>query len=99
MNLSTVVTRPNSKGQIVIPKKFRDQLDIDEEVLLSLIIQGNGVFISPLKRSTSTSDSKQIFQEVLKMTAGAWKGDDWDNTEQRRQKIELQAAKERKTAW
>lgn len=99
MNLSTIVTKPNSKGQIVIPKKFREQLDINEEVLLSLIIQGNGVFISPLKRSTFTSDSKQIFQEVLKMTAGAWKGDDWDVTEQKRQQIELQAANERKTAW
>lgn len=99
MNLSTIVTRPNSKGQIVIPKKFREKLDIDEEVLLSLIIQGNGVFISPLKRSTSTSDSKQIFQEVLKMTAGAWKGDDWSDTEQKRQQIELQATKDRKKAW
>ncbi len=98
MNLTTI-TKPNSKGQIVIPKKFREELKINENVFLNLILRGNGVFITPFGRSVTTSDSKKISLEVLKKTAGAWRGDDWQKTERDRRKTELSASKKRKTAW
>ncbi len=98
MNLTTI-TKPNSKGQIVIPKKFRQELDINENVFVNLILKPEGVLISPLNKSTTSSDSKKIFQEILKSTSGAWKNDDWKSTEKRRRKIEIQAAKSRKSEW
>ena|SRR5258708_8973017 len=99
MNLHTV-TKPNSKGQVVIPKKFREELGINEDVLLSLTLRGNGVYITPLDKSLGTSDSKQIALEILRRTQGAWKDDDdWDKTEARRRKIELKAAEERRKLW
>ncbi len=98
MNLTTIA-KPNSKGQIVIPKKFRLELNINETVFVNLILKPNGVLITPLNKSTISSDSKVIFQEILKSTSGAWKNDDWDKTEKRRGKIEIQAAKSRKTEW
>ncbi|MEK7188718.1 MAG: AbrB/MazE/SpoVT family DNA-binding domain-containing protein [Patescibacteria group bacterium] len=98
MNLGTV-TRPNSKGQIVIPKKFRDELGIDKDVLLNITFQGNGFYVTPLEKSLVTSDSRKILLEVLKMTAGAWKGDDWPETEKKRRKVELAVAKKRRSAW
>ena len=47
MNL--VITQPNAKGQIVIPKRFRDELDIDNNVQLVLSLLGAGIFIQPHK--------------------------------------------------
>lgn len=98
MNLTTIA-KPNSKGQIVIPKKFRQELNIDENVFVNLILKTDGVFITPLNRPQTSSDSNKIFQNVLKMTAGAWKGDDWEETEKRRGQIEIKAAKARKQKW
>lgn len=98
MNLTTIA-KPNSKGQIVIPKKFRQELNINETVFVNLILKPNGVLISPLNKSTITGDSEKIFQEILKSTSGAWKNDDWDATEKRRGKIEIQASKSRKSEW
>ncbi len=98
MNLGTI-TKPNAKGQIVIPKKFREELGIDEGVLLSLTIKGNGIYITPLDKSIITSDSKKVYIEILKRTAGTWAGDSWPKTEAKRRKIELKASEDRKKAW
>lgn len=98
MNLSTI-TKPNTKGQIVIPKKFREELSIDETVYLNVTLKGNGVFISPLGKTPSTLDSRKISLEVLKKTAGSWGGDGWEETDKKRREIELLASKRRKKAW
>ena len=96
--MNFVITKPNSKGQVVIPKKFRDELGIDENVLLNLVLSGRGIYITPLERTTFSKDSKNLIIEVLKRTAGSWAGDDWPETEKRRRKIELAASKKRKNA-
>ena len=98
MNLG-IVTKPNAKGQVVIPKKFRDELGIDKEVLLSLTLKGRGIYITPLERTLASKDSRSLFLEVLKKTAGSWTGDNWLKTEKRRKKIELAASGKRKNAW
>jgi len=98
MNLTTV-TKPNSKGQIVIPKRFRQELNLDENVFVNLILKPEGVLITPLNKPTISSDSKIIFQEILKSTSGAWKNDDWKETEKNRRKIEIQAAKLSRSKW
>ncbi len=98
MNLG-IVTKPNTKGQIVIPKKFREELGINEDVLLNLVIKGNGVYITPLDKAITTSDTTKISLEILRRTAGAWGGDDWGKTEIERNKIEIKASEKRKNAW
>lgn len=85
MNLITVA-KPNSKGQIVIPKKFREELKINENTYLNLVLNGKGVLITPLNKWQATSDSNKIFLEILKRTAGTWSGDDWKETEKREEK-------------
>lgn len=97
MNL--VITQPNSKGQIVIPKKFRDELGIDEEMFLSLSLRGNGIYLTPFEKTVPSKNSRALFVEILKKTAGSWAGDSWPETEKRRRKIELAASKRRKNAW
>jgi|SRR3990170_7081939 len=98
MNLG-IITKPNVKGQIVIPKKFRKELGIDESVLLNLTLKGNGVYITPLDRLMATTDSRGVYMEILKRTAGTWAGDDWVKTERKRRVTELKASKARKNAW
>ena len=98
MNLG-VITKPNSKGQVVIPKKFRDELGIDEGVFVSVTLKGNAINIVPIEKSVSSKDSRALFIEVLRKTAGAWAGDDWPETEKKRRKIELAASRKRKNAW
>lgn len=98
MNLG-IITKPNIKGQVVIPKKFRDKLGIDQEVLLSLTLKGQGIYITPLEKSIASKDSRSLLLEVLKKTAGSWIGDNWPQTEIRRKKIELAASRKRKRAW
>ena len=98
MNIG-IVARPNSKGQIVIPKKFRDELGIEEGVLLNLTLRGNGVYISPIEKTVASSPSREMSFEILKKTAGAWGGDTWEETDEKRHEIEIEASKTRKRAW
>lgn len=94
-----IVARPNLKGQIVIPKQFRDKLGIDENVLLTITLKAGGLFVTPMERGVGTPDSRQLSLTILKKTAGTWMADDWDTTERNRRKIELSASKFRKKAW
>ncbi len=98
MNLGTIA-RSNSKGQLVIPKRIRDELGINTDMLLNITLRGDGIFIRPLEKSLETSDSRKISLELLKKTAGAWKGDNWPATQEKRKKIELESAKVRRIAW
>lgn len=36
-----ILAEPNSKSQIVIPKKIRDQLNINENTLLNIMVKDN----------------------------------------------------------
>lgn len=98
MNLG-IITKPNVKGQVVIPKKYREELGIDENMLLQITVQGGGIYLSPLEETLGSTDSRKLFLEVLKKTAGSWRGDDWPKTAAKRRKLELQASQRRKKAW
>ncbi len=98
MNLG-IISQPNTNGQIVIPKKSREELGLDEGTLLQITRQGNGIYIAPLENVSGSADSRELFFEILKKTAGAWSGDDWIKTNTNRKKLELAASKKRKSAW
>lgn len=98
MNLG-IIAKPNSKGQIVIPKKFREKLGINEDVFLNVSLRDNGVYLTPISESLASRDARAVFLEVLRRTAGAWKDDSWPEVEKKRRKIELSASKKRKKAW
>jgi AbrB family looped-hinge helix DNA binding protein len=99
MNFNTI-TRPNSKGQIVIPKRFRDELNIDETVSLSVVLSGGGVFISPLEKTVISKNNRAMILNILKKTAGTWAKDDKMESEKKRRKIELASTtKNRSAKW
>lgn len=95
-----IISEPNKKGQIVIPKKFRDALGITSETPLNLVLRGGGMYVYPITRVMVKTEEEQDLLKVLDRTQGAW-GDDktWDKTEKKRRKIELEASLKRKKAW
>ena len=101
----TTIIYPNAKGQITIPKKLRDSLDINPTTPLAPILDGNSITFIPVASVQAKpapwnkTNQAQVYQN-WKKTQGAWANDDtWDQTTQQRKKIELQASKRRKQAW
>jgi|SRR3989344_5566942 len=98
MNIG-IITQTNEKGQIVIPKKIRDTLGINKNVPLNIVQKDKGIYIHPVEIIQSQEEKNKAFLKILEKTQGGWAGDDWPETEKRRRKIELEAAKRRRKAW
>lgn len=98
MKVGTITT-PNIKGQIVIPKEVRDALKIGVNVPLNLVVRGGGIYLYPVEEVVSKVESESSYLEILKKTQGSWSGDDWEKTERKRKRIELQESKKRKKQW
>lgn len=94
-----IIAKPNQKGQIVIPKEFRDALDINVNVPLNLIMRGKGIYIYPIAEVVSIAETESSYLNILEMTKGAWGKENWKKLRRKRKKIELTASKERKQGW
>ena len=88
--------KTNTKGQIVIPKAFRDSLGINSDVPLQLELIPEAVVIRPLAHS-SHNNARKTYREMLKETQGAWGPGPSQDTSLR--KSELDAADKAKKAW
>lgn len=93
------IVKPNTKGQIVIPKKIREALGIRENVPLNLVVNGEGIYLHPIKEVNQDLETTDSFIQILKKTQGSWARDDWPKTEKRGRRIELEASKRRKKGW
>lgn len=94
-----IITKPNKKGQIVIPKKMREALGIDANVSLNVILRGEGIYIYPVKEVITKGEGESSYIKILQKTQGAWTEEDWDSLRKKRTKTELLASKRRKQAW
>lgn len=94
-----VITKPNSKGQVVIPKEMRDILGIDASINLNFILAGSGIYIYPVKEVLTKSEEESSYLNLLKKTKGTWAGEDWDKLSKVRSKLELKASGSRKDSW
>lgn len=98
MNIGTIVT-PNIKGQIVIPKKIRDGLNITKNTSLNLTVEAGTILLHPVDEVVTKLPGEINRIKIWETTAGAWAGDDWPQTAERRREIELEASKKRKMVW
>src|SRR5579875_3193122 len=89
----------NDKGQIVIPKDMRDALGIDSGVILNLVLAGNGIYVYPVEEFITKSETENSYTHLLEKTKGTWADEAWDEVEQRRSRIELDASKTKKSQW
>lgn len=96
------IAEPNAKGQIVIPKKIRDELNITESTHLNLSIMGDGVWIHPVREvltDQELKDSQSLYLEVLEKTHGILAGKPYYKNEKARKKLALKASARRKKTW
>jgi AbrB family looped-hinge helix DNA binding protein len=94
------ITTTNKKGQIVIPKKIRDQLSLNADVPINIFVRGNTICLKPIDKLLAKFESEEIYEKILQKTQGAWSEDKtWDETQKRREAIELDEAKKRKNQW
>jgi len=98
MKIGSVV-KTNQKGQIVIPRDFRDELGIDSTVSLNLILRGGGIYIYPIEEVVSSLEREDSYLKILEKTRGSWGKEDWKNLRRKRRRIELAASKRRKRKW
>lgn len=96
------IAEPNSKGQVVIPKKIRDELNIDENTPLNFSVMAGGIWIHPVKEiitDKELKDSHNLYLEVLEKTRGILAGKPYYKNEKARRKLALKASREREKAW
>lgn len=93
-----IITKANEKGQVVIPKEYREALGISNNIALNMVLRGSGIYIYPVTEVSGLAETEDSYMHILKRTKGSWK-DDWDKTRKRRKKIELAASKKRKQLW
>jgi AbrB family looped-hinge helix DNA binding protein len=100
MNIG-VFTKPNEKGQIVIPKEMRDELGITSDVTLNLSVSGKGIYIALVDAFISKQDREESYVKLLEKTQGGWGSDTTKDLEQEQQRraVELKASEERNKAW
>lgn len=97
------IAEPNSKGQIVIPKKIRDELNITENTPLNIVVRDDGIHLYPITDVTTIAEAEIAHSKLLaalEKTRGLWADDkDFDKRQKQRRKIELEASRRRKKAW
>lgn len=102
MNMGIIVT-PNTKGQVVIPKKFRDELGIGPGTSLNAVVRNDGIYLYPVIDVTTKGEaeiSRNRLLAALERTRGIWADDkDFDKRQKIRRKIELASSRKRKKAW
>ncbi|NQU82600.1 MAG: AbrB/MazE/SpoVT family DNA-binding domain-containing protein [Parcubacteria group bacterium] len=69
-----IITKPNEKGQIVIPKKIRDALGIDKDTYLNLVVKDNSVYLYPISDVLIRDKNKKedSYYKTLEKTKGKW---------------------------
>lgn len=86
----------NSKGQLVIPARVREQLQINEQVPLQLVVKDQVIHIVPVTAVFTKETTAPSYLDVLKQTQGSWQA---DSASPNRTKLELKASARRKAAW
>ena len=96
-----IITRPNKKGQVVIPKKIRDELYITENTPLNLVLRDNGIYIYPIEKIIPKTNKDESFAEILIRTRGAWGKPSKEEIkrEKQRHRLEILSSKKNKNAW
>lgn len=69
--------KPFSRGQITLPKDYRDYLDIDENSWLKIFLLRNQIIVEPVEeiekgRVVKPSVDRETYLRILKRIKGDW---------------------------
>ena len=94
---------PNSKGQIVIPKKIRDHLGIGSGTSLNIMVRDDVIHLYPVIGITTKAEAEISHSKLLAAldeTRGMWADDkDFDKRQKMRRKIGISASRKRRQRW
>lgn len=85
-----VITQVNTKGQIVIPKKYRELLNLNEGSYVNIFPTNRGIFIEPLNHQSNVSKSKEEFLKILEDSAGSWGSETEEEKQDRKERLKLE---------
>lgn len=96
-----IISKTNTKGQIVIPRAIRKQLGITANDFLHLFVRGDGLFIQPIKEVVNKADAQDNYLKILEKTKGVWgvMRDKERGVGKEKRAKELAASKKRKDLW
>lgn len=94
-----IIIEPNAKGQVVIPKKIRDDLGIKQGIFLNLQVRGGGIYLYPVEEVGTKAETNEAFLEFLQRTQGILAGEEYYKKEKQRRKLALAASASRKKTW
>ena len=98
MNLG-VITQTNEKGQLVVPKSYRDALGINPSIPLQILLKSDGFYVRMIENIITKNTGSDLYLQLLDNTAGSWADDNWNNTTNQRKLIEKKASISRKKIW
>ncbi|MEK7111060.1 MAG: AbrB/MazE/SpoVT family DNA-binding domain-containing protein [Patescibacteria group bacterium] len=98
MNLG-VITQTNDKGQLVVPKSYRDALGINPDIPLQILLKPDGFYVRMIENIITKNTGSDLYLQLLDNSAGSWADDDWNNTASKRKSIEKKASISRKKIW
>jgi|SRR3990167_576157 len=98
MNLG-VITQTNDKGQLVVPKSYRDALGINPGIPLQILLKSDGFYVRMIENIITKNTGSNLYLTLLDNTAGSWADDNWDDTASKRKSIEKKASISRKKIW
>lgn len=101
------VIKANEKGQIVIPKEYRDRFGIRSDVSLHIVPQKGGLLLYPIVDVVPDLEEQTFdrdrFLKILDETRGAWAEtedwEEWGRREKAQRKLELKATRRGKKKW
>jgi len=101
MNRTTIVTL-QPRGQITLPQKYRDYLELDGGAILKVSLKGRGVFVEPLAEPADSNIieptlSKEEYLKVLRSISVHIKkhGPLWTKADDKRRAESLKKEKEK----
>lgn len=93
-----IITKANPKGQVVIPKEYREALGMKTDTPLHLTVRGKGLYVQPIREVIIGEESESTYPAVLERTKGKW-GKEAEGKGRRQRALELKASHRRKHEW
>jgi bifunctional DNA-binding transcriptional regulator/antitoxin component of YhaV-PrlF toxin-antitoxin module len=87
-----------SKGQITIPKEFREMFGLGDDFWLKIFVDKGRIVAEPTESEQNGNISNKEYLKILERTQGKWR-EDWQRLRGKRKQVELNASKKRKQAW
>lgn len=101
----TTIVYPNIKGQVIIPKRLREEMDIDENTPLAPVREAGRLVYVPVDKFQPRPEPHHVIEKTeiyqgWKRIQGVWADDkSWPAVRKQRREIELEASRRRMKGW